>query len=295
MASRPDSPSGTPHLSRRAFLGAAAAGGAGVALAAITGGTAGALLGEARNRAISPLVLSSDLYASPNPQRFAFAIARGAKFASVGPAQVAFAAPGSKEGEILETNLYKEGLPKGRGIYVVDTTFPVAGVYKAAAITPGKQTPFVVQVNAAPQAPIVGAAASRAASPTTGNALGVNPICTRSPVCPLHDVSLADVVATGKPVAVMFATPALCQSQYCGPVLDELLDIMAPYRDKVTMVHVEIYQSNRGATRAPTVTAWNLPSEPWFYTIDGSGIIQSRIDGAFATNETKAALDRLIA
>lgn len=264
-------------------------------LAAMSVGPAGALLGEAKNKAISPLVLSSDLYASPNPQRFAFAIARGAKFASIGPAQVAFAAPGAKEGAVLDANLYKEGLPKGRGIYVVDAAFPVAGVYKAAAITQGKQTPFAVQVNAAPQAPIVGAAASKAASPTTVNPLGVNPICTRSPVCPLHDVSLADVIGRGKPVAVMFATPALCQSQYCGPVLDELLDIMAPYRDKVTFVHVEIYESNRGATRAPTVAAWNLPSEPWFYAVDGSGIIQSRIDGAFATNETKAALDRLVA
>lgn len=289
-----DSRSDSPQLSRRAFLSAAAAGGAGVALAAMTAGPAGALL-ETKNKAISPLVLSSDLYASPNPQRFTFAIARGAKFASVGPAQVAFAAPGSKEGAVLDTNLYKDGLPKGRGIYVVDATFPVAGVYKAAAVTQGKQTPFAVQVNAAPQAPIAGATASRAPSPTTANALGVNPICTRSPVCPLHDVSLSDVIGQGKAVAVMFATPALCQSQYCGPVLDELLNIMAPYRDKVTMVHVEIYESNRGATRAPTVAAWNLPSEPWFYTIDGNGIIQSRIDGAFATNETKAALDRLVA
>jgi hypothetical protein len=96
----------------------------------------------------------------------------------------------------------------------------------------------------------------------------------------------------------MFATPALCQSQYCGPVLDELLDIMAPYRDRVAFVHVEIYQADRGpnvATRAPTVAAWHLPSEPWFYTIDGNGIIQARLDGAIATNETKAALDRLAA
>jgi len=285
-------------VSRRVFLTAIAAGSTGVALAAMNTSTAGALLGGSvstgNRKAISPLVLSSDLYASPTPQRFAFAIARGPKFASFGPAQVAFAPPGSNEGTVLDTDLYKEGLPKGRGIYVVDATFPVAGVYKAAAITQGKRVPFAVQVNAAPEAPIVGTPALRAPSPTTANALDVKPICTRDPVCPLHDVSLSDVIGTGKPVAVMFATPALCQSQYCGPVLDELLDIAEPYRDKVTMVHVEIYESNRGATRAPTVEAWNLPSEPWFYTIDGSGIIQSRLDGAFATNETKAALDRLV-
>jgi len=280
-------------VSRRAFL----AGGAGVALTALTAGPAAAAIGfksaPAKN-AISPLVLSTDLYASPDPQRFVFAIARGSKYASFGPAQVAFAAPGSTTATVQDTNLYKEGLPKGRGIYVVETAFPTAGVWKAAAVTGGKKVPFAVQVKPTPEAPVVGAAAPRAASPTTANPLGVNPICTRIPACPLHDVSLSDVIGTGRPVLAMFATPALCQSQYCGPVLDELLAIMGPYRDRVSMVHVEIYSSNKGATLSPTVTAWGLPGEPFLYAIDGAGTIIERLDGAIATNETKAALDRLV-
>jgi hypothetical protein len=278
------------EISRRGFL----AGTAGVALAAAAAGPAGALL-NAKNTAISPLVLSSDLYASSAPQRFVFAIARGSKYASFGPAQVAFAPPGSNQGTVLDTNLYKEGLPKGRGIYVVDTVFPVAGFYKAAAIVGGKRVPFSIEVKHAAEAPVVGAQAPRAASPTVGNPMGVNPICTRTPACPLHDVSLSDVIGTGKPVVAMFATPALCQSQYCGPVLDELLDLMAPYQDKMAMVHVEIYTSNRGATQAPTVKAWGLPSEPWMFTIDGNGVIKTRLDGAIAETEIKAALDNLVA
>jgi hypothetical protein len=283
------------EISRRGFL----AGTAGVALAAatatVTAGPAGALLGSAKNTAISPLVLSSDLYASSEPQRFVFAIARGPKFASFGPAQVAFAPPGVNQADVLDTNLYKEGLPKGRGIYAVDTVFPVAGDYKAAAIVGGKKVPFAITVKKAAEAPVVGAHAPRTASPTTASAMGVNPICTRVPACPLHDISLSDVIGTGKPVVAMFATPALCQSQYCGPVLDELLDLMAPYRDKMAMVHVEIYTSNRGATQAPTVEAWGLPSEPWLFAIDGNGVIKTRLDGAIAENEIKAALDNLAA
>jgi hypothetical protein len=282
------------EISRRGFL----AGTAGLALAAasapVVAGPAGALL-NAKNTAISPLVLATDLYASAAPQRFVFAIARGSKYASFGPAQVAFAAPGSTQGDILDTTLYKDGLPKGRGIYVVDTVFPVAGVYKAATIIGGKQVPFAVQVNPAPVAPVVGAQAPRAASPTPANTMGVKPICTRVPACPLHDVSLSDVIGTGKPVVAMFATPALCQSQYCGPVLDELLGLMAPYRDKMAMVHIEIYTSNRGATLAPTVAAWGIETEPWLYTIDGSGTITARLDGAIGKAEIKTALDDLAA
>jgi hypothetical protein len=280
-------------LSRRAFLAA----GGGLALAAATARWAepAAAAVEAANTAISPLVLSTDLYASPNPQRFVFAIARGPKYASGAKAQVAFAAPGSSQGSVLPTKLYKDGLPKGRGVYVAQATFPEAGAWKAILLVNGKRVPFAVQVNDSADAPTIGAQAPHAPSPTKANPLGVNPICTRRPACPLHAVSLSDVVGSGKLVAAMFATPALCQSQYCGPVLDELLKVVPRYQDRVTFVHTEIYTSNRGATLAPTVQAWNIPGEPWLFTIDGSGTVKGRIDGAFGSREIVEQLDDLIA
>ena len=282
-----------PPLSRRKFLAA----GGGVLLAAAAAAARpepAAAAAATRSKALSALVLSTDLYPSPNPQRFVFAIAKGPKYASGPPARVAFVPPGGKEGTVLGTTLYKQGLPKGRGIYVADATFTEPGVWRAVALTQGKQVGFAVQVKPAPEAPIVGAAAPRAASATVTNALGVKPICTRRPECPLHTVSLADLIGTGKPVAVLFATPALCQSQYCGPVLDELLTAMTPYQDRVTFVHVEIYTSNRGATLAPTVQAWGLPGEPFLYTIDGFGTIKGRLDGALGKQEIVQALDALV-
>jgi hypothetical protein len=45
----------------------------------------------------------------------------------------------------------------------------------------------------------------------------------------------------------------------------------------------------------PTVTDWGLDSEPWFFTIGPDGTIQERLDGAFATDEIRAALDRVVA
>lgn len=283
-------------VSRRAFL----AGGAGIALATATAytaiGTEVAGAAASARKAVSPLVLSTDLYASPDPQRFVFAIARGSRYASFGPARVAFAAPGATEGTILDTTLLKDGLPKGRGIYVTDAVFPAAGIWKAAALLGSRRVPFAVKVNPTAAAPVVGAPAPSAASPTPTATLGVDPICTRRPPCPLHAVSLSDLVGKGTPVAVLFATPALCQSQYCGPVLDQLLDVMGPYQQRgVQFVHVEIYASTRGVTLSPTVEAWGIETEPWLYTIDGTGIIRERLDGAMATDEVRAALDRLVA
>ena len=92
---------------------------------------------------------------------------------------------------------------------------------------------------------------------------------------------------------MLFATPALCTSAYCGPVLEEMLDVMAPYQDRVAFVHVDIYKSLTNATPSPTVTAWKLPSEPWLYGVDGAGVVQSRLDTAFGKAEMVAMFDRL--
>jgi hypothetical protein len=278
-----------PTLSRRAFLAA----GSGLVIAAASVGWAEPA--GATSKAISPLVLATDLYASPLPQRFVFAIARGPKYASGAPARVAFAPPGSSKATVLPTTLYKSGLPRGRGIYVTEATFPEAGVWKAVVLISGKQVPFSVQVNDQAVAPVVGAVAPRAASPTLTNPLGVKPICTRQPQCPLHTVSLADVIGSGKLVAAMFATPARCSSMYCGPVLDEMLGVMARYQDRVTFVHVEIWKGLRGADHSPTVDAWGIETEPWLYTIDGAGIIKGRLDGAIGKQEITAQLDALVA
>ncbi len=277
-------------MTRRAFLTATG----GLAVAAAMAGPAGAAR-LTKNTALSPVVLSSDLYVSPDPQRIAFAIYKGSRPSSSGRVQLALAAPGSKQGTVYPTTLHKAGLPKGRGVFVAEAPLPTDGAWNALAIIDGKKLPFAIQVNTQPGAPAVGAAAPRDASPTKTDTLGVKPICTRVPPCPLHTVSLSNVIGTGRPVAVLFATPALCQSMYCGPVLDELLKIKGPYEDRVTFVHVEIYTSSTGADLAPTVEAWGIESEPWLYTVDGGGTIVGRLDGALAGDEMRTALDRLVA
>lgn len=275
------------HLSRRAFL----SGAGGVLAMAALAPRLGAL--PVKRAPLSPLVLSSDLYASTDPQRLAFAIAKGSSYSSLAPAQVVLAPPGSEEGTVFDTVLHKDGLPKGRGVYVSEPVLDVAGVWNAIALTRGRRVKFALQVKEIPEAPTIGSAAPVASSPTKTDALGVDPICTRIPKCPLHTTSLSDLSGSGRPIAVLFATPALCQSAYCGPVLDELLEIRGDYEDGVDFVHVEIYRSNTGADVAPTVKTWGLPSEPWLYTIDPSGTIVGRLDGAFGGHEMIAMLDAL--
>ena len=53
------------------------------------------------------------------------------------------------------------------------------------------------------------------ATPTTADARGVDPICTNDPVCPLHDVTAAEALDEGRPIALLVSTPAFCQIAIC--------------------------------------------------------------------------------
>jgi hypothetical protein len=275
-------------LTRRAFLAA----GGGVLLAAACGGSGGD--GDAQDdhhapipqgKGLSALNLSADLYASPAPQRFAFALAEDGEYASGPPARITFGPDGGRPSRPLAATLYTEGLPQRRGIYVAQPAFSQPGVWLALVEVDGKRAELALQVAEQAATIVPGQAAPRVPSPTTADPLGTDPLCTREPDCGLHEVSVDLLLGAGRPVAVMFATPARCVSQYCGPVLDQMLTLVDRYRDRVDFVHVEIYRSDRGTETVPTVQAWSLPSEPWLFGVDAAGNVASRLDGAFGGEE----------
>jgi hypothetical protein len=118
-------------------------------------------------------------------------------------------------------------------------------------------------------------------------------IDTRVPPGDMHEDDLADVLGK-KPVALLFATPALCQSRVCGPVVDVAEQVKRDFGDRVAFIHQEIYNDNeinRG-TR-PQVKAYRLPSEPWLFVIDRTGKVSTAIEGPFSVEELNAAVERV--
>ena len=287
-------------LSRRSFLVttgtllAAAACSNGASDSDATDPTAG---GSGDRDGLSAGKVSIEPYVSTEPQRLAYVVFRENGDFAAGPRmQVALKGPGDETfGAPVDATLHSEGLPAERGVYVIDAPLPGSGIWESKLTIAGNELAVPFEVTATPLVVTPGGAAPRAASPTTADTLGVDPICTQDPPCPLHTVSLDRVIGTGKPVAVMFATPARCQTMYCGPVLTELLDVMGPYQDRVQVVHVEIYKDQTSEALVPTVEAWALPGEPWLFGIDGAGTIVGRLDGAFGTDEVKDLLGRLAA
>jgi hypothetical protein len=118
----------------------------------------------------------------------------------------------------------------------------------------------------------------------------ISQLTTRVPPDDMHEADFADVIGQ-RPVALLFATPALCQSRVCGPVTDIALSLEARYGRRMTFIHQEVYRGNdpnRGLR--PQLQAFHLQTEPWLFTFDRRGRIARRLEGAFGVNAFRAAI-----
>ena len=91
----------------------------------------------------------------------------------------------------------------------------------------------------------------------------------------MHTDDFANVVGK-KPVVLLFATPALCQSRVCGPVTDIAEQVKQEFGDRVAFIHQEIYNNNNiNDGPRPQMRAFHLTTEPWAYVIDRSGKVST--------------------
>jgi hypothetical protein len=141
--------------------------------------------------------------------------------------------------------------------------------------------------------PASGERAPRVSTPTVDDVAEVSEIDTRVPPSTMHDEDLADVLGR-EPAVLLFATPALCQSRVCGPVVDVAEQVKRDYGDRVAFIHQEVYEDNdlnKGVR--PQMKAYRLPSEPWLFVIDREGVISTAIEGPFSAAELEAAVERV--
>ncbi len=143
--------------------------------------------------------------------------------------------------------------------------------------------------------PTVGQKAILIHTPTVASVGGnVRLIDTRTPPDDMHKVDFADVLGK-KPVILLFATPQLCQSRVCGPVVDIEEQMESRYASQADFIHMEIYNDNEVSKGfRPQVGAYRLPTEPWMFAIDRRGTIVARIEGAFSADELKQAIQKAI-
>jgi hypothetical protein len=160
-----------------------------------------------------------------------------------------------------------------------------AGSGYTAALIP------TIKVGGSEKIPAVGERPPPIHTPTVSDVGGdVGQIDTRSPHDDMHKVDFADVLGK-EPVVVLFATPALCESRVCGPVVDVAEQVEHEAGEGVNFIHMEVFNNNNASDGyRPQMRAFGLRTEPWLFVIDRKGIVRSRIQGAFDASELENAV-----
>lgn len=182
-------------------------------------------------------------------------------------------------------------------LYVADVPFKKPGKYVVLGLfrldnrLVGAGT--TVKVVAGSNVPAVGDPAPKIDTPTKASVGGdLSKIDTRQPHDDMHDVNFAEALGK-RPIVLLFATPALCQSRVCGPVVDiaEQVKHSRP-SDDVAWIHMEIYNNNQvNDGYRPQFLRYHLPGEPWLFTINKQGKIAAEIEGAYSADELEKAVD----
>ena len=189
-----------------------------------------------------------------------------------------------------------------KAIYVAQIPFTKAGPYFLAAVATTKEAAKLkggvqVTVSATSASPLPGQAAISTPTPTTTTTAGADPLCSRKPKpCSMHALSLDAALRNGKPTVVVFAAPAFCTSQLCGPDVDIVEGVAKKHRGDANFIHVEAFVDATkpgDGTLAPPLKAFKFDTEPWLYVIDAKGVVSDRISGAFATTEVEARLAKV--
>jgi hypothetical protein len=210
-----------------------------------------------------PYVAPADVLVTDAPYRSQQAATETDPFAAVYAAQVPLSAPGK---------------------YTVMAVTLVDGRPVAA---PGE---IEVTTAARDKIPDVGEPAPKVRTDTVASAGGnVESIDTRRPPSDMH-ADFSKVAGT-KPVMLLFATPQLCQSRVCGPVVDVALQLRARYGDQAEFIHQEVYAGNDPSKglRKP-LQEFNLATEPWLFAVGEDGKITARLEGSFGLDAVERAL-----
>jgi hypothetical protein len=181
-------------------------------------------------------------------------------------------------------------------VYVTEVPLKKRGAWTFGALVKdgegygGSLLPTPSMVGQFADIPAVGERAPRISTPTADEVASISEIDTRVPPDSMHDVDYAEVIGK-KPIVLLFATPALCQTRVCGPVVDIALQAKREVRDEAAFIHMEVYNDNDlNKGPRPQMEAFHLPTEPWLFVIDADGVVRTRIEGGFSVQEVESAV-----
>ncbi len=111
----------------------------------------------------------------------------------------------------------------------------------------------------------------------------------------LHDITIADAIAAGRPTVVVISTPVYCVSRFCGPITETLEELAHEYEDVAEVVHLEVWKDFESSELNTAAAEWIQTeaggNEPWVFLVDEDGRIEARWDNVLDEAALRALLD----
>lgn len=273
-------------------------------------------LGGRADAEFLPVVMSSLVTAGPN--RFLYNVLDSTYRQLAGPdvaSSIDFyalerdlVAPASSvEASYLSSSL-------GRGLYRALIDFDCVGEWGAEVSVQLKDGTRVSErlrfmVNPSGSTPAIGEAAPRSMSPTAFTEADADLISTDpNPYPGAYDKTVAETVTSGRPSLVFFATPAFCQTGFCGPTVELVKSVAIEHEAEVEFVNVEPYElhvtenglqplldSEGQLQPVQAAIDYGIPVEPYLFLVDAEGNVFSKFEVAVGGDELRAAIRDVLA
>ena len=267
----------------------------------------------------SAILVTSDLAVGANRVSFGL-IDRDGMPVRTNEAQVksVYFPPGEDEGQVKQTvnAQFREWPPTGtRGVFVTNLEFDVAGegtnadpgywglqVTTTTAEGVAIEAQTAISVSAQSSTPGIGKPVPRSVTPTDGDTDDLATISSSaSPDPSLYQLSVDEALDEGKPLVVVFASPAFCVSATCGPQVDMISQVKEKHQGEANFIHVEVFEnphliqgSRPTDGLVATVDEWGLPSEPWTFVIDANGLVHAKFEQFVAAEEIEEVLREIL-
>jgi len=256
------------------------------------------------------IVITTDLALGPNRVVFGIVDRNGMPVRSQ-QAQVRalLLPPGDAPGVERATAVaeFKQWPAGPQGVFSTSLDFDMPGFWQLVVTTTGPEGEPVIaegalQVKEQSETPALGAPAQPSVTLTGDDVDDLAKITSSTQPDPgLYSLSVHQALIAGKPLVVVFATPAFCVSATCGPQVEVLSSVKDKFGDKANFIHVEVFkdphliQGSRPPvdSTVPAVAEWNLPTEPWTFVINKEGNIHAKFEQFTTGAEIEAALKEL--
>ena len=201
----------------------------------------------------------------------------------------------------------------GRGLYRTQVDFDCVGEWGAEVFVQGADGDWVSErlrftVFDVDSTPAIGEPGLPSDSLTASTPEEVALISTDlNPYLPAYDKTVAETISSGSPSMVFFATPAFCQTGFCGPTVELVKSVAREHEGALEFVNVEPYElqmtenglqprlDEDGQLRpVGAALEWGIPVEPYLFVLDAERRVFARFEGVVGGDELRAAIEDVL-